>query len=55
MQTYQITRVITSVAFVEAENEDQARELAESLDELEFDIDDIDETMELRSDIEVSE
>ena len=55
MQTYQITRVITSVAFVEAENEDQARELGDNLDELEFDIDDIDEWLELRSDIEVSE
>jgi hypothetical protein len=47
MQTYQLTRITTEVAFVEAPTEEAARELAEQLTSFDYEVDDVDTLFEL--------
>tara|TARA_R110000868_G_scaffold69724_5_gene204925 strand:- start:5402 stop:5554 length:153 start_codon:yes stop_codon:yes gene_type:complete len=46
MKTFVITQTITRIATVEAENFEDARELAQDLSEDDFEFDDLDETIE---------
>jgi len=47
MKTYQITQTITRIAFVEAPNEQDAREQAADLSDFDYETDNIVETVEL--------
>lgn len=47
MRTYQITRRTTSLAFIEARNEEEARERAALLSDFDFEMDDEEKYIEV--------